>query len=73
MMEFDLVITNGTCVTATDVGRYDIGIKDEKIALLAPSGFLANVNATRVIDAEGGYVTVRLHFHLHECDIYSSS
>lgn len=56
---FDLVITNGICVTAADVARYDVAIKDEKIVLLAASGSLAGVSTKQIIDAEGGYVTVR--------------
>lgn len=58
MDEYDLIITNGVCVTAGDVAHYDIAVKDEKIALLAPSGSLANAKATRVLDAEGAYITV---------------
>lgn len=56
---FDLLIVNGTVSTATDVGRYDIGIKGEKIALLAPTGTIPADSARRVLDAEGAYVTVR--------------
>ncbi|KAK3313100.1 putative allantoinase [Apodospora peruviana] len=66
---YDLVVTNGICVTAVDVASYDIAIKDEKIVLLAPSGSLATANAKRIIDAEGGYVTpggVDCHVHLQE-------
>ncbi len=55
---FDLVITNGVCVTASDVSPYDVAIKDERVVLLAPTGSLAEAPAARVIDAEGGYVTV---------------
>ncbi|KAK0610159.1 putative allantoinase [Bombardia bombarda] len=69
MDSFDLVITNGICVTAGDIAPYDIAIKDEKIVLLAPSGSLADANATRIIDAERGYVTpggVDCHVHLQE-------
>jgi dihydropyrimidinase len=58
--EYDLVITNGVCVTAADIAALDVAIRDEKIVLLAPSGSLAHANARQVIDAEGGYVTVRL-------------
>ena len=60
MASFDLLILNGLVVTASDIGHYDIAIKDEKIALLAPKGSLAETQAKRVIDAEGGYVMVRL-------------
>lgn len=56
--EYDLVITNGVCVTASDIGAWDLAIKDEKIVLQAPSGSLQHVRAKRVIDAEGGYVMV---------------
>jgi predicted amidohydrolase len=54
---YDLVITNGICVTASDVAPLDIAIQGEKIALLAPSGSLAK-QGTRVIDAEGGFIMV---------------
>lgn len=55
---YDLVITNGVCVSAGDVAAYDVAIKNEKIMLLAASGSLASAKARRVIDAEGGYVMV---------------
>jgi dihydropyrimidinase len=60
MDSFDLVITNGICVTASDVAAFDVAIKDEKIALLAPSGSLGTANAAKVIDAQGGFITVSL-------------
>lgn len=56
--EYDLVVTNGVCVTAADVASLDIGIICGKIALLAPSGSLGKAKASKVIDAEGGYVMV---------------
>lgn len=56
--EYDLIITGGICVTASDTAPLDIAIKDEKIVLLAPSGTLKDAKALRVIDAEGGYVMV---------------
>lgn len=55
---FDCVVLDGTVVTAADVGRYDIGIKDGKIAILAPARSLAIARSSRVIDAEGAYVMV---------------
>ena len=58
MDSFDLLILNGTVVTASDTASYDIAIKDGKISLLVPQGFLASAKAIRVIDAEGGYVMV---------------
>ena len=59
MDDYDLLIINGLVVTAADTGHYDIAVRDEKIALLAPIGSLTKVNAKRTIDAEGGYVMVR--------------
>ncbi|KAI0810749.1 hypothetical protein GGR55DRAFT_125248 [Xylaria sp. FL0064] len=73
MDEYDLVITNGVCVTAADVAPLDIAIRDEKIVLLAPSGFLSEARAKRVIDAEGGYVMpggVDCHVHLQEPSMF---
>ena len=58
MGKYDLLVVNGLVVTASDTACYDIAIKNEKIALLAPQGSLSKENAVRVIDAEGGYVTV---------------
>ncbi|KAH7308440.1 D-hydantoinase [Stachybotrys elegans] len=72
-MEYDLVITNGVCVTASDVAAWDIAIKDEKIVLQAPSGSLAEAKAKRIIDAQGGYVMpggIDCHAHLDEPAIF---
>lgn len=57
--EYDLVITNGICVTAADVAPLDIAVQDGKIVLLAPSGSLGQAKAAKIIDAEGGHVMVR--------------
>lgn len=67
--DYDLVITNGVCVTAADIASYDVAIKHGKIVLLAPSGSLAQASTRQIIDAEGGYVTpggVDCHVHLEE-------
>ena len=64
MAFYDLLILNGLVVTASDIGHYDIAIKDEKITLLAARGSLAAAEAKKVIDAEGGYVMVRLRIKL---------
>ena len=61
MSSYDLLIINGLVVTASDIGHYDVAIKNEKIALLAPTGSLAGIEADKVIDAEGGYVMVLFH------------
>jgi dihydropyrimidinase len=55
---YDLLVLNGTVVTAADVGDYDIAIKNGKIALLAPKGALAGLSAQKTIDADGGFVMV---------------
>ncbi|KAF5487569.1 Dihydropyrimidinase [Colletotrichum siamense] len=71
--EFDLVITNGVCVTASDVAAWDLAIKDEKIVLQAPSGSLSKASSKRIIDARGGYVMpggIDCHVHLEEPAIY---
>lgn len=67
MDEYDLLIVNGLVVTASDIAKYDIAIKDEKIALLAPHGSLSNEIASKVIDAKDGYVMVCQDLHdLHQ-------
>ncbi|KAI2619302.1 hypothetical protein GGR54DRAFT_138805 [Hypoxylon sp. NC1633] len=66
---YDLVVTNGVCVTASDVAAFDVAVKGEKIVLLAPSGTLRNAKAQRMIDAEGGCVMpggIDCHVHLQE-------
>jgi dihydropyrimidinase len=57
-MDFDLIIKNGLVATAADLGKYDIGVKDGKIAILAPSINPGDSPNARVIDAEGAFVTV---------------
>lgn len=69
MEKFDLLITNGVVVTASDEALLDIAIKDGKIAVLAPSGLVPVASCHRVIDAKHGYVTpggVDTHVHLEE-------
>ena len=56
--EYDLLIVNGVVVTDTDIGEYDVAIKDEKIEKVATRGSLQDAKATKIIDAEGGYVMV---------------
>ncbi|KAL9074484.1 MAG: hypothetical protein Q9161_002272 [Pseudevernia consocians] len=73
MESYDLLVINGLVVTASDVAHYDIAIKDEKIALLAPKGSLAEIAAKRVLDAEGGYIMpggVDAHVHLDEPPLF---
>jgi N-acyl-D-aspartate/D-glutamate deacylase len=68
---YDLVITNGLCVTASDVASLDIAVSDGKIALLAPSGSLEGKGA-REIDAEGGYVMVSTFHTDHGIPVLTS-
>ena len=50
----DLIIKNGTIITATDTYQGDIAVKDGKIALIGQD--LSDVEAKEVIDASGKYV-----------------
>ena len=68
-VEFDCVVLNGTVVTAADTGRYDIGIKKGKVAVLAASGSLKDSKASVILDAEGAYVTVILLFFPMRSDV----
>ncbi|MCL5260061.1 MAG: dihydropyrimidinase [Gammaproteobacteria bacterium] len=53
MAELNIIIKNGTVVTATNTLQTDIGIKDEKIFVIAPN--LSDKNA-KIIDAADKYV-----------------
>jgi dihydropyrimidinase len=57
--DYDLIILNGIVVTDTDIGEYDIAVKDEKIAKVVARGGLKDKKAVRTIDAQDGYVMVR--------------
>jgi dihydropyrimidinase len=62
-MEFDLVIRGGTIVTAADVGRSDIGVKDGRIAALAgslPRG-ASEIDASGLLVLPGG-IDSHVHF-----------
>lgn len=63
MATYDLAIRGGTVVTAADVTRCDVGIKDGRIAILAETVD----DATKVIDASGLLVMpggIDSHVHL---------
>jgi dihydropyrimidinase len=55
--DLDLIVKNGIVATAGDEFASDIGIKDGKIVLLARD--IQGPPGCEVIDARGGYVTVR--------------
>ena len=61
----DLVIKNGTLVTADSTFQADIGVEGEKISVLAAPGTLGD--AGRVVDAAGKYVMpgmIEPHMHV---------
>jgi dihydropyrimidinase len=63
MPEFDLVIRNGTVVTAADTSRCDIGIQDGKVVALAA----ALTDGAETIDATGKLVLpggIDAHCHI---------
>jgi dihydropyrimidinase len=64
-MPFDVVIKNGTVVTASDTYAADVAVADGKIEAIAKN--LPRENATRVFDASGKYVMpggIDVHTHL---------
>lgn len=73
MDSYDLFVINGVVVTDTSIEEVDIAVKDEKIAKLTPRGGLRGLNAKRVVDVKGGYVTpggVDAHVHLAVSEVY---
>ncbi len=67
MSDYDLVISGGKIVTATDSFQSDIGVKDEKIVAIKKN--LDSSSAEEVIDAKGklvfpGGIDVHVHFQL---------
>lgn len=64
MKKFDLVIKNGTVVTASDMFSADLGVKDGKIAAIAEN---IEADAEEVFDAAGKLVlpgALDVHTHL---------
>ncbi|MFW9944812.1 MAG: dihydropyrimidinase [Candidatus Sifarchaeia archaeon] len=67
MVELDLVVKNGTVVTAVDEFVADVGVYDGKVALIAKD--IAAGPDTQLVDAKGKYVfpggiDVHVHFQL---------
>ena len=62
-MEFDLVIRGGTIVTAADVGRSDIGVKDGRIVALADNlpRAASEIDASGLLVLPGG-IDSHVHF-----------
>ncbi len=72
-MRFDTIIKHGTIVTGSDTYSADIGIKDEKITVIADD---LSENGAEVIDAAGKYVfpggiDVHTHLDMPFCDTTS--
>ncbi|KAG2738726.1 composite domain of metallo-dependent hydrolase, partial [Suillus brevipes Sb2] len=67
-MDFDLVVRNGTVVTASDIWEScDIGVKDGTIVAVGPR--LPAAPSAEEIDAEGAFITpggVDAHVHLSQ-------
>lgn len=64
-MEFDTIIRGGTVVTASDIFRSDVGIRDGRIVALAAS----LDGASEIVDADGLYVMpggIDSHVHLDQ-------
>jgi len=69
MAQFDLVIRNGTVVTASDTIRCDVGIKDGRVAVLGSrlDGATETIDATNKLVLPGG---VDSHVHIDEPPFY---
>jgi dihydropyrimidinase len=69
MAQYDLIVRNGTVVTASDTIRCDIGIKDGRVAVL---GRGLN-DAAEIVEAAGKYVLpggIDAHVHIEEPPFY---
>jgi dihydropyrimidinase len=65
MADFDLVISNGTVVTAADVARCEVGIRDGRIVALADQleGGRTTIDATDMLVMPGG---IDSHCHVDQ-------
>ena len=73
-MSYDLVIANGTVVSADGPQKSDIGVKGERISAVAPN---LDRTGAKVLDAAGKYVIpggvdVHVHLELPFCGTVSS-
>ncbi|KAJ5720416.1 uncharacterized protein N7483_008350 [Penicillium malachiteum] len=69
MAKFDLIITNGKVVSASDISACCIGVKDGKVRTLIDSFDPEEMEGARVIDAQGAYVMpggIDAHVHLSQ-------
>src|SRR5438067_2567846 len=75
-MSYDLIIANGTVVSADGTQKADVAIRGERIAAVSP-GLAANPDSAKVVDAAGKYVIpgaldVHVHLELPFCGTVSS-
>lgn len=56
MVDYDLFVLNGLMVTVDEMGKFDIAVKDGKIAKVVPRGGLIGAQAKKTVDAQGGMV-----------------
>jgi dihydropyrimidinase len=65
MSDYDLIVKNGTIITASDIYKADLGVKDEKIVVISRK--LKSNSAKDVLDAQDKYVfpgAIDVHVHL---------
>ena len=75
-MAYDLIIANGTIISATGQEVADVAIRGERIAAIG-KGLAKPGEATRIVDAAGKYVIpgaldVHVHLELPFCGTVSS-
>jgi dihydropyrimidinase len=73
---YDLIIANGTVVSAEGTQRADVAVSGERIAAIAPA-LAAGATGTKILDAAGKYVIpggvdVHVHLELPFCGTVSS-
>lgn len=70
---YDLLIVNGLVATHDATREVDIAIRGERVAALLERGKQGSVGTSRIIDAEGAYITpggVDAHVHLQEPQLF---
>src|SRR5947209_1744737 len=75
-MAYDLIIANGTVVSADGTQKADVAVQGERIAAVAP-GLAVRADGAKVVNAAGKYVLpggvdVHVHLELPFCGTVSS-
>ncbi|KAF2767315.1 D-hydantoinase [Teratosphaeria nubilosa] len=73
MSDYDLVVINGVVVTDQEVGKADLAVKGGKIVGVGEPESFNQSKVTRIIDAEGAYITpggIDAHVHLEEPPLF---